>query len=286
MTYPNFIILGAAKAGTTSLYHYLQQHPQVYMSPVKEANYFAYRVGGDPYGRDLLFPIQSEGAYRALFDGVGDELAIGEASPIYLENFDTAASLHELLPQVKLIAILRDPVERALSSYAMRVRKGHEKRPVEAAITPESFYVQIGFYWRALQPYYARFPAENIRVYWFDDLKMASEALLRDLFTFIGVDPEMNVASETVHNSGGLPRRRWLNTLLYHPVLRRQLRPFTPDWLLRPIKNLWRSNLEGNPDLPPEVVRALREHYQADILALQAHLGRDLSAWLPQEHPV
>ena len=122
MKLPNFVVIGAAKAGTTALYWYLQEHPEVFMSPLKETNFFAYGV--DPEGRLLYgdpelhrFPIKNLDAYADLFAGAGDEKAVGEASPIYLECPEAAGRIQQLLPEARIICGLRDPVDRAYSDY-------------------------------------------------------------------------------------------------------------------------------------------------------------------------
>ena len=127
MTLPNFIVIGAAKAGTTALYWYLAEHPAIFMSPVKETNYFAYGLDdagqlrfGDP---DVhRFPVKSLAAYEALFAGAGDAVAIGEASTMYLECPQAAARIHDLLPATRIICGLREPVDRAYSDYLMYLR--------------------------------------------------------------------------------------------------------------------------------------------------------------------
>jgi hypothetical protein len=124
MTMPNFLIIGAAKSGTTSLHHYLKQHPQVYMSQIKEPSFFAFEgtkpaIPG-PWKRwaahNFITDIQ---AYRSLFQGVSDEVAIGEASTIYLVHPTAPQRIRHYVPDAKLIAILRDPAERAYSNYRM-----------------------------------------------------------------------------------------------------------------------------------------------------------------------
>jgi hypothetical protein len=117
LTLPNFIVIGAAKAGTTALYWYLAEHPAVFMSPVKETNYFAY--GLDDEGRLLWgdpevhrFPVKSLSEYQELFAEAGDALAVGEASTMYLECPQSAARIRELLPATRIICGHRDPVER------------------------------------------------------------------------------------------------------------------------------------------------------------------------------
>lgn len=134
MTLPNFLIIGAAKAGTTSLYHYLAQHPQIYMSPIKEPNFFAleercvdFRGPGD-HLYIKQFSVTELERYRSLFQGVTHEQAVGEASPLYLYSPVAPARSHRYVPEMKLIAILRHPVDRAYSAFLHLLRD--EREPI------------------------------------------------------------------------------------------------------------------------------------------------------------
>ena len=135
MPWPNFFIIGAAKSGTTSLYHYLKQHPQIYMSPVKEPRFFAFHgetLEIDRYDQlsraDLRLiladSITKPSDYLALFNGVKDEKAIGEASPLYLQIPQVAARIHQFIPHAKLLAVLRNPIDRTYSQFLMHSRNG------------------------------------------------------------------------------------------------------------------------------------------------------------------
>src|SRR3954452_17434204 len=122
MTMPNFLIVGAAKSGTTSLYYYLKQHPQVFVSPVKEPKFFAYegekvvyRGPGDAENNRRL--VNNLADYRALFGGANGAKAIGEASPVYLYSPKACERIRHYLPDAKLFVILRDPAERAYPSF-------------------------------------------------------------------------------------------------------------------------------------------------------------------------
>src|SRR3954467_5933016 len=124
MTLPSFIVVGAAKAGTTALYWYLNEHPAVFMRPVKETNFFAY--GRDAEGRLLYgdpeihhFPIQTIAAYERLFDQAGGARGLGEASPISLGGPEAGDRTPAGVPSVRLTASLRHPGERAYSDYLM-----------------------------------------------------------------------------------------------------------------------------------------------------------------------
>src|SRR3712207_6354190 len=121
MTMPNFLIIGAMKSGTTALYYYLEQHPEIYMSPVKEPNFFSSQEQEN--AADAVTDI---GTYQHLFRGVSGEKAIGEASHSYLYEPGAAAEIRRYLPEAKLIAILRNPIDRAYSHFLHMVRSGTE----------------------------------------------------------------------------------------------------------------------------------------------------------------
>jgi hypothetical protein len=280
MPSPNFLIIGAAKAGTTSLYYYLNQHPDVFMSPIKETNYFAFRTDGDLYDREIVFPVRTSDEYRQLFEGVGSEHAIGEASPLYLEYPHVAARIHQSLPEVRLLVILREPAERALSAYAMRWRKGWEHRDVQDAVTPGSHYVQNGLYCARLKPYFDLFPKEHMHVMLFDDLQNDSLPTVQSVFRFIGVDPGFAPETQQRHNIGGVPKSMMLNQVLYNKYLRNSLRPVVPARMRVFLRNLWRRNLAPAPDLRSLLTDSVLNSFQRDIHCLQTLIERDLSAWL------
>ena len=135
----DFLIIGAYKSGTTSLNHYLKQHPQIFMPDFQEPNYFAEKRASVPAGepehryeeRGYRRPrVQSLAAYQRLFAPAGPDQVAGECSPEYMRNPIAARRIHEALPGVKLLAILRNPVERALSDYSMMVRDGLDRKSV------------------------------------------------------------------------------------------------------------------------------------------------------------
>lgn len=180
MTLPNMLIIGAPKSGTTSLYQYISGHPQVYMSPIKEPFFFASDNGRLDYpGTQVLLPfgasITTPNAYEALFAGATSQhCIIGEASATYLYNSNTPARIKRLIPSVKMIAILRHPVERAFSQFMDNRRDGREPMLDFAralAVEDERIrrgwrltvhYRAMGFYFQQLTRYYSLFPKEQI----------------------------------------------------------------------------------------------------------------------------
>jgi hypothetical protein len=296
MTLPNFLVIGAAKAGTTSLYHYLDEHPQVFMSPVKETNYFAYHGSPsdlksrgqsatdfsyvDPVPPDERFRYRTPAEYEELFAGAGHAEAIGEVSPLYLESPVAAANIHRTIPEVRLIASLRDPVERAWSDYMLQVRYGRVSTDFRTAFDPESHYVRMGFYARLLEPYYARCAREQIRIVLFEDFTRNPMGVMCELYRFLGVDKDFAPNVSERHNVGLFPRSETLNAFFTSQRLRRLLLPVVPRGLKKTMRRVRSLNLGPPPQFPAELQANLRELYREDVLSLQDLIGRDLSEWL------
>ncbi len=287
MTLPNFIIFGVAKAGTTSLYHYLDQHPQVFMSPVKETNFFAYEDmlagtwmgGGDP--PDLArFPIKTLEAYEAMFAGVSDEIAIGEASPRYFCSPSAPQRIHECIPDVKLVACLRNPAERAFSGLLMRVRKGRAEMKAGERLTPESHHVMEGYYHRWLKKYFDLFPKHQIKIYLFEEFKKDPVKIVTDLYDFLGVDTNFLPDTSVRHNPSSVPKIRLLNRLFYNPTLINITKSVVPESLHGKLKQIQQLNQTATPKLPADLRSELLNLYHEDILRLEELIGRDLSIWL------
>jgi hypothetical protein len=301
MTMPNFLIIGAGKAGTTSIYHYLKQHPEIYMSPIKEANFFAQEALQselDPPEmlRNGYWPITNLEAYQALYQGGSTETAIGEASPRYLYWPGTAECIRRYIPDVKLIAILRDPVERAYSSYQMHVRDSREKRTFAQVIRDEEWgtfdpdlrigqkcYVRFGFYYRHLLPYFKLFGRHQIKVYLFEDLKADPSGLLQDIFRFLAVSDDFVPDMSIRYNMSGHPKNKMLQPLLGKSPITKAIRHILPAPLRQPamaIQEMWRGRQFVKPSLSPEIRSTLIAGYRDDILQLQDLIQRDLSNWL------
>jgi hypothetical protein len=294
---PNFLVIGAARSGTTSLYEYLRQHAEIFMSPVKEPSYFVSPRGpqrgpGGVWIRRTAVTTLAE--YEALFAGAGDARAIGEASPGYLPAPDAPGRIAELLPEVRLVAILRDPVERAYAQYLGLRRDGLEPASTfEEALRdddrrlrdgwPLAGLVETGKYHHHLSRYYECFPRDRIRVYLHEDLHADPAGLTRDLLSFLDVDPDRPLDTSRVHGRTGLVRNRTLGVLWTHsrrardslrPVVPRRVRAGVRRWALRDMER---------PPLDPVTRARLVRVFRPDILALEELIDRDLSAWLADE---
>ena len=292
MSQPNFIIIGAAKAGTTALYWYLAEHPEVFMSPVKETNWFAYRRnerGELVYGDETLhrFPVRSERQYARLFADPGGAKAIGEASPMYLECPESPGRIADSLPAAKLICSLRNPVDRAYSDYQMYLReRGRSLDPQRDLsadaewIRPDSHWMRGSRYHDALRQYFERFPRNNIHVLLFDDLRRDPLGTVRDVYRFLGVDPEHAPDFDTPHNVGGMPENPFLERLFTQAsAVRSAVEPWLPklatDWLRR----VRARNMQKAPALPESLRSRMAAHFDGDIAQTARLIGRDLDAW-------
>lgn len=296
MVLPNFLIIGAAKAGTTSLYYYLRQHPQIFMSSWKEPKFFSLE------GEELNFQgptrtinvnsINNLDDYLKLFESVRDEVAIGEASPVYLYSPKAPLNIKKHIPEAKLIVVLRHPAERAFSSFAHLIRAGYETLSFEQALEEESkrikekwaplwYYKGKGFYAQQLERYFELFDREQIKIYLYEELVKDSVALVQDAYKFLGVDDSF-VPDLTRMNVSGVPKSRFLHSLLTRDnQLKTLAKVVIPKSFRYGISTkIKKKNLGSKPVMSVETRNQLTEFYREDILRLQEIINQDLTHWL------
>ena len=214
MTLPNFLILGAARCGTTSLHYYLAEHPDVCMSSIKEPNYFLFDEFGQPCIDDKRIVAKSvpeKARYEKLFTKPAS--AVGEASPLYLYNRETPQLIRGAAPDARLIAIAREPVERTWSHFVYvnddlgegtvpAFREAVERElglPYEPYRTG-SHFVRLSAYAEQLERYRAVFPADQLLVVGYDDLiRRTAETLVR-ICSFLGVDDSFAFDTSVQYN--------------------------------------------------------------------------------------
>ncbi len=222
---PNLFIVGAQKAGTTSLYKYLSQHPDVYMSPVKEPNFFSQVRPEQPsYGERVVL---EEGHYYALFQNAGNYSIVGEASPSYLWDINAPYRIKKANPKAKIIILLREPIDRAFSHYLMDVRRGIQRESCYDALAGDyvrerkgwgvsHLYVELGLYSEQIERYFNTFDSNQILILQFKELKMDSKKVLKKVFSFLDISlltlEEINCKIK--HNTFALPRWRFIGGLL------------------------------------------------------------------------
>lgn len=295
---PNFLVIGAGKSGTTSLYHYLKQHPQIYMSPVKEPKYFAlagqrpdYKGPGDQ--RIVEDAATTREQYLALFGRVTDERAVGEATTIYLNDARAHRRMADEIPGARIVAILRHPADRAYSEYKhMRCAGWEPLAAFEDALEAEPSRIRAGYYYRwqyrtrgyygrDLASYFERFAREQIRVYLYEDFCERPFQLLADLFGFLGVDTAFAPDISARHNQSGIPRSRAVQNFLTrsHPI-KTAIKALIPEHVGHRLIARVQSLNFSTPTLPAPVRARLTADYREDILRLQDLIGRDLGHWV------
>lgn len=298
---PNTFVIGAAKSGTTSLYDYLCQHPDAFMSPVKEPRYFAYAENppamdgpGDEASNREAGAVYSLDAYRDLFAEATTESVVGEASPVYLYDPDAPRLIHEHCPDATLLALLRDPIERAYSHFLHLVRSGREPlRDFEAALDAEDerveagwewswHYRRMGFYGAQLARYLEYFDREQLHVYRFGTLTDDAVGFAQTVFRDLGIDASFVPDTGVRRRATGVPKLDWLHRFIGNPdhPLRKWSRSILPeavrDRILTSVKN---ANLE-KPPLPDTARARLADVYCEDVRRLERLLDRDFSDWL------
>ncbi|MBI2487107.1 MAG: sulfotransferase [Deltaproteobacteria bacterium] len=301
--FPNFFIVGAAKSGTTSLYHYLNQHPEIYMSPLKEPKYFSSSVVRFPHSGpgDIEVDkrvIKTWNNYVELFSSVSGEKRIGEASPDNLYFYEHVAPLiKQTNPGAKIIIILRNPTERAFSAYTHLVKYGRETLSFEEALEIEEqrkkdnyefiwFYKDVGFYYSQVKRYLNTFGEKNIRVYLYDDFIKNPSGLIRDIYEFLEVNANCFPDMSTKHNVSLIPKNRLLQNFLseYDHTLKKVFRPLFLNTIGKEntegLVNLFKNKNLKRESIMPKTKRYLIKLYRDDILGLKDLIKRDLSNWL------
>ncbi len=298
MTLPSFIIVGAAKSGTTSLYYYLMQHPNIYMpKQIKETNFLCKWERESYAGYKTSFiptEINSIDEYHQLFHQADKQhKAIGEASNAYLYfNHLTIPRMLEVLGKdIKIIISLRNPVERAYSNYLHTIRDNIETGTFEDALQAESWrknnhwwwgylHTDVGFYADQVQAYIDVFGKEQVFTFLYDDLENTPLVVLKKLFRFLEIDEQFKPNMSTKYNATGVPKNKWIHQFLSNKNFAKSLlRPFVSQGIRVKLNhNLLNWNLD-KPQIKPTTRRSLIELYRADTARLQQLIGRDLSHW-------
>jgi hypothetical protein len=293
MRWPNFFIVGAPRAGTTSLYTYLSGHPDIYMPLRKEPNFFCRSHVDVTRGQRPLRPIVTgEENYLSLFKDASPEALIGEASPFYLYDEDAPRRIKEKNRQARIIIILREPIDRAYSHYLQTERRGYVDKPFHEALLEDyhcslkgvdvaHLYVELGLYYQQVRRYLNTFGDGQVRVFLYDDLASDTYGVVKEICHFLGVDfhdgrffdPESRYNTYYRPNNAVVKRflkvrsaYRWGVALIPHRFIPRLIHFF--------------SNHDAKPQMDPEARKFLASLYYDEIVRLQDLISRDLTAWL------
>jgi len=293
MSLPGFYIVGAARSGTTALWATLRRHPGIFLSDVKEARFFAFDSGRPPrHGEPPPGgPWESDqAAYEALFAAAEPSQVVGDISPRYLITPGTAERIAARVPDARIVAVLRQPVDRAYSYWMLYRRAGIEELSFEAALAdgprrdaegwfPGLTYLEAGDYRRWLAPYLSTFPRTQVLVCLHDELRARPAETMRRIVSFVGADPDRLRDHEMLErNAAYVPRSDLLERAasLLSPLSQRVL----PEPALEAGRSLLRRMNGTRPQLDPRL-RARLEPFVADqVDALRELAGVDASGWL------
>jgi hypothetical protein len=286
---PNFLIVGAAKSGTTSLYEYLRAHPQIFMPERKEPSYFEPKAGG----------VKSWDEYCRLFEQAGDFKRVGEASVSYLMSPEAPARIERALGKdIDIIVLLRNPIDMAYSNWGHQVREGFEQLSFLEALRDEErrlsdpAYAQDAGRWlydmtyirRAefsgqLQRYLDLFGWDRVHVYVFEEFFKPGLPLYSGLLQSLDVDPEHRPI-EQAYNKAGAVRSTYLRRVLaermaWKESLKLVVPPTIRAKLMGALARLNRVNRELAP-ISPDAMRYLKSKLAPDIEAVSSLLGREM----------
>jgi Sulfotransferase family len=294
---PDFLIVGAEKCGTTSLYQYLKQHPDVYLPAKKELHYFAYddigKIARDPGGENVLtHACATREEYESYYRGTGAYAAVGEVSPSYFYFSHISERLQSELDDPKIIIMLRDPVKKAHSQYMHLVRDNREHlsffdalmaedQRIEAGWGPLWRYTESSLYSSRVAKYLQVFGKDRVKIGFFEDLLRSPEAVINDLLEFIGVAPGGAIDTSRAYNRSGRPRSRLLADFLAKPnPVTAAARRWVPEHLRDRIKHAMLDLNTGRKDAIDDRSRAyLRQRFAGDVRELEQILGTRLNWW-------
>lgn len=288
---------GASKSGTTALYYYLKQHPDLFLSEKKELHFFsrpdlaAHCDGpGDEFVLDEV-PATFE-QYLAHFKGVRPGQVAFDISPSYLYFSRSADRIKEHFPHAKFVFVLRNPADKAFSQYNHLRSTCRETLPFAEALERESLradagysdmwlYRDSGFYADRISRFLDVFGAERVRIYIFDDFIREPSSVLRDLCAFVGVRADIDFTEPGEVNVSGEPRSKLVaKTLLQPNRFTRLLRRLLPHDLGRWVReNIRKMNAGQKAHLSPELRTSLLADYADDVRRLEMLLGRS-TGWI------
>jgi hypothetical protein len=297
--WPNLFVVGAPKAGTTTLYAHLAEHPEIFMCRPKEPHFFsdvtalpAWRgqsgvVDDLKSGIPLVPTFTNTHDYLQLFRTRGDEQVIGEASTSYLADPEVPARISRVSPDGRIIMLLRDPISRARSHHGMHVREGWERRSFAEAVEPElqgsvvdwAFrYVGNGFYAEAIRRYQSVFPG-RVLILIYEDFFSDVRRGMDEVFRFLDVDPSHVPSGLPVLNGRVVPRNRAIELALRSNVAWVFGRRLLPTRVRHIVRDVALVPAPGGPDLPSAVRESLAAAYRDDVRAVEAMVDRRL-LWL------
>ena len=274
-------IVGAPKSGTTSLYHYLKEHPEIYMSKEKELDFFSHEELGELITYYKSNPITSHKDYLLQFEGVTNEKILGEGSVSYLFYPETPCKISKYNPNAKIIIMLRNPIYRAFSHYLMDYKLGLVNIPFEQVLNQKhkiyyQQFIEIGFYYQQVKRYLDVFGQENVHIIKYGDFKNHTFNEVRKVFDFLNINSTYS-PNVIIHNKFMMPKQSWVRKFYSLVWARRMLSFLLPNKVIETLKDFLFK--QGKPKLSDDLKNELLQLYNEDIGLLEGLLNMDLRRW-------
>jgi hypothetical protein len=297
MKLPNFIVIGAPKSGTTSLYFYLKQHPDVFLPVRKELHYFSYALVREnlhgPGDRDVLnWLCSNKQDYCSHYAAVKTEKMVGEISPSYLYYSQVSERIRSELGDIKIIAMLRNPVEKAFSQYMHLVREGRESLSFYDALMIEEQrrargwndmwrYAESSLYAQRLKKYIDVFGISNVKVILSEEFFTNQSEVMKDLIGFFGISENVHIDTSRIYNKTGYPKSELLAHFLTRPNLVRILaRKVVPEGLRIALRlKITEYNTGGKDEIGKKSREYLSSYFHQDVKDLERMIEHRTS-WL------
>jgi len=284
----DFFIVGAPKAGTTSLYHYLSEHPQVEMSSQKEPDYFSDKAINEQGMYYTKNRVNSLAKYESLFVQK-ESVVYGEASVSYLFYENVAEDIKKYNPNAKIIIMLRNPIERAFSHYLMDYRLGLISDSFENVLAKKSKhknahlfyqqYIEVSKYSKQIQRYLDFFKKDSILFIDYEDFKINVSRTVDQVYNFLHISTEFAADINTKHNTFTMPKNKVIRLIYSFVFLRKILAFLFPTYLVKNIRVLLFKS-DKKPELLKETRSLLKRIFNDDIKNLEEILSKDYSKWI------
>jgi len=282
--WPNFFIAGVPRAGTTSLYYYLKDIPEIYMSPEKEPNYFSIKTIPEDHP---MVPIRNKRKYLELFKNVKDEKIIGEATPDYLADPDAPKLIHEVSPKAKILISLRNPIERLFSHYLMLKGVGglpisfHEL--IQKELNHEFNYgkfrlpLETSFYSKNVKRLIDIFGKDQVKIIIFEDLISEPKSVLLDILKFLDINTTLKNFKAEIYNPYSITRGKISQKIITNMKVRKFAKSrIIPMSARRFIRNKIFMKKQTKHKMNDSDRHFLEKYYIDDVKELKELLNREL----------
>jgi len=279
--WPDFFIVGAPKAGTTSLYEYLRNSEKVFMPEIKEPNFFCQSI--DP--KHFIFkPIRNEKKYCSLFKK-NDNVKFGESSVWYLIDPKTPKLIHEKAPNAKIIIMLRNPIERSFSHYLMAYSRGKYSKSFldiikddrkNEEIVPYKEVIRASLYYDSVRRFIEMFGKENVKVIIFEELIQDTKKIVQEVLDFLGIDTKPPENIKKTFNPYGVPRNKISLNILTSEKAKKISEILLPKNLRHDLKFKFLIKKSKKPNITEKEIKYLSNFFKNDVKNLEKLLGKSL----------